>query len=195
MPPKRICSIHDCGKPHMARGWCEKHYDRWKRHGDPNICLVPMSPAGSHPKFIETAILYDGDECLIWPFGKLQSRPTTNIRGHATSVCRIICERIYGPAPTDTHEAAHSCGKGHLGCVSPKHLRWANPAENHADKLLHGTDNRGNRHGMAKLTANEIIYIRSLKGILTQKEIANIFSISNQHVSEIISRKTWIWLD
>jgi len=32
---KSICSIETCGKPVVVRGWCETHYGRWKRHGDP----------------------------------------------------------------------------------------------------------------------------------------------------------------
>ena len=30
---KTTCVI--CGAREMARGWCSKHYSRWKRHGDP----------------------------------------------------------------------------------------------------------------------------------------------------------------
>lgn len=32
---KRTCSIEDCDDPVCARGWCSKHYQAWKRHGDP----------------------------------------------------------------------------------------------------------------------------------------------------------------
>jgi hypothetical protein len=31
----RLCSIPGCGLPHMARGWCNSHHKRWKKHGDP----------------------------------------------------------------------------------------------------------------------------------------------------------------
>lgn len=30
-----ICSIDDCVVQAHARGWCERHYRRWKHHGDP----------------------------------------------------------------------------------------------------------------------------------------------------------------
>jgi hypothetical protein len=30
---KGTCSI--CGEPELARGWCIKHYARWRKHGDP----------------------------------------------------------------------------------------------------------------------------------------------------------------
>jgi hypothetical protein len=31
----RICDVVDCGSPAAVRGWCHRHYSRWKRHGDP----------------------------------------------------------------------------------------------------------------------------------------------------------------
>lgn len=30
-----VCSVLDCTQPPVARGWCEAHYRRWRRHGDP----------------------------------------------------------------------------------------------------------------------------------------------------------------
>lgn len=33
--PKGTCSIKDCGDPVDSRGWCNRHYTRWLRHGDP----------------------------------------------------------------------------------------------------------------------------------------------------------------
>ncbi len=34
-PEGASCSITDCGTRPYAKGWCEKHYTRWWRHGDP----------------------------------------------------------------------------------------------------------------------------------------------------------------
>lgn len=31
----KACSIEDCGQSAIAKGWCPKHYQRWKKHGDP----------------------------------------------------------------------------------------------------------------------------------------------------------------
>lgn len=30
-----MCSIEGCGRPVRQRGWCNRHYLRWQRHGDP----------------------------------------------------------------------------------------------------------------------------------------------------------------
>lgn len=32
------CSIENCERDSIARGWCDKHYQRWRNNGDPNIC-------------------------------------------------------------------------------------------------------------------------------------------------------------
>lgn len=33
--PKATCSVDGCTSPIQARGWCPKHYHRWRRTGDP----------------------------------------------------------------------------------------------------------------------------------------------------------------
>lgn len=33
--PKRTCSIDGCDGEHVARGWCNRHWHRWRQHGDP----------------------------------------------------------------------------------------------------------------------------------------------------------------
>lgn len=44
--PERICSIEGCDKPYQARGWCQSHYARYMRHGDP---LAGRAPRDSFP--------------------------------------------------------------------------------------------------------------------------------------------------
>lgn len=41
------CSLNNCSRPHHARGYCKRHYMRWRTHGDPaytrpvRLCDVP----------------------------------------------------------------------------------------------------------------------------------------------------------
>lgn len=39
----RPCNVGTCRTPAITYGWCEKHYERWKRHGNPETVLPPNS--------------------------------------------------------------------------------------------------------------------------------------------------------
>lgn len=41
------CSIKDCDKIHNAGGFCHMHYQRLKRHGDPNFVKYNKAEAGT----------------------------------------------------------------------------------------------------------------------------------------------------
>ena len=38
----KVCSIEDCTRPRRTRGWCDLHYGRWRRNGDP---IKPARPS------------------------------------------------------------------------------------------------------------------------------------------------------
>jgi HNH endonuclease len=40
---QRTCSIPDCERRAMARGWCQLHYERWRATGDPLTVRKPWS--------------------------------------------------------------------------------------------------------------------------------------------------------
>jgi hypothetical protein len=115
--------------------------------------------------------------------------------GRISRVSRIVCEKFNGPPPTSKHEAAHSCGKGHEGCVSGRHLRWDTPKGNQADRLKHGTHNRGERQPRAKLTEHDVRWIRSVIGTRPQREIAQMFGVHPCVISEIKIGRKWAWLE
>lgn len=195
MAISRLCSVPDCGKPVCnGRGWCSAHYSRWRRHGSTDVVRKPAN--GDVRRYLADKVIpYEGAECLIWPFARDQSG-YPRINGHKSSVAsRAICEMIHGQPPTPAHCSAHSCGNGHLGCVNPTHLRWATSAENKADELNHGTRNRGDRNGMARLTANDVRGIRDLLGTMSQLEIAKLYGVHQVQISKIKAREVWGWLD
>lgn len=53
----RTCQIDECDFKHYARGWCLIHYNRWRKHGDPNI----LKPSKWHGPSMEKCS-YDGCE-------------------------------------------------------------------------------------------------------------------------------------
>ena len=191
MAISRLCSIPDCGKQSLKRGWCTAHYKRWQRHGDP---LAGRTRNGSPEEWIEQHLQYKGADCLIWPFARVENgygRIRHDGRSYVAS--RYMCERAHGPAPSQEHESAHSCGNGHEGCINPNHLSWKTPSENNADKLAHGTHNRGEQHPMSKLTEPEVRSIFYDRRVY--QDIAYDYGISIITVCDIKRRRSWPWLD
>lgn len=193
MATSRICSIEDCGKPAATRGLCSKHYHRLQRHGDP---LAGGTTRGEPATYLATVVLpYTGGECLIWPYSRMKNGYANHTHeGRTVVLSRLVCSLVHGAPPTRGHEAAHSCGNGHLGCVNPQHLCWKSHAENEADKLIHGTRLRGERTSWAKLTESAVREIRSLKGVMPQTEIASRFGVSKGAVNDIHRRRNWQWV-
>ena len=84
-------------------------------------------------------------------------------------------------------------------CVNPEHLKLGTNQDNVDDKMKKGRhasnpNTRGEAHGRAKLTSDDVLRIREAVKFKTQKEVGKIFGISNQHVSDIARRKKWAHL-
>jgi hypothetical protein len=111
-------------------------------------------------------------------------------------VHHLVAEAFIGPRPAG-RDIAHWDNDGHNNAVS--NLRYATYVENMADKIRHGTTNRGERCGSRKLSWDEVQAIRDLygsyryyrKGQVTQREIAKLFGISQQQVNRVVSRNHW----
>lgn len=184
----RLCSLSECGQKHFCQGFCRVHFERWKRHGNPHVCLKPMVKRGEPLRWLREHASHIGGDCLLWPFARF---PDGRAHMKAGKPSRIMCELAHGPAPSPRHEAAHSCGKANDGCVNPRHLRWATPVENAADKERHGTVIWGERHGGAKLTSDDVRHIIQLRGTIPQKDIAARFGVAESCISKILNGGGW----
>lgn len=194
LKPKAVkpdhCLVEGCfNPPNGKKGMCNAHYLRNYRHGDPGVTLRPAN--GAVEQWVQDHLSYDEEECLIWPFAV-----GGDGRGRINNPCypqahRYMCFLVNGPAPSPIHEAAHGCGKGHEACVHPKHLRWATPLENAADKVLHGTQRFGENHHSAKLTQAQVDQIRDWSITLTQGELGEYFGVSSGTIDDILKGRTW----
>lgn len=193
MAAPRLCSMPECNKVLYARGWCQPHYWRWKRHGSPTGGGTRPGAAMAH--LAQTVIPYDGEECLIWPFHRNQyGYGIVWQDGRLHVVSRLVCEVMNGPPPLPKLDAAHSCGNGSKGCVSKRHLSWKTRAANTADRIAHGTANRGERHNWTKLTELQVREIRTLVGQQSRRAIARHFSVSPATIFAIERGDSWAWL-
>lgn len=126
---------------------------------------------GKGLSLVQSALSYEGDDCLIWPM----TRDTfgyglLGCRGRVVRAHRLVCELAHGDPPTNKHQAAHSCGKGHDGCYSSKHLSWKTNSENQIERRLHG--NKIERDGPTRVTPEQVAYIQATRNIIPTSALA-----------------------
>jgi hypothetical protein len=120
-------------------------------------------------------------------------RAQVSFGGKTRKVATLVCTAFHGPRP-DGHEAAHL--NGNPLDNRAENLAWKTPAANQADRIEHGTSNRGSQHGRAKLTEDDVHEIRRMAAAGSpQAEITARFGIAQTTVSQIDTRKTWSWLE
>lgn len=191
----RICSVDGCNKPFFGKGLCQSHLRCLRLYGDPLVSR--KARRGETWRFIEdVARPYQGDNCLFWPFGGDQSLsyPQVMKDRKTYSVTRMLCEARNGAPQVHSMVAAHSCGKAHLGCVNPRHLRWATDTENNHDRRTHGTMPFGTRSGTAKLSEDQVRYIKANSGHVSERALAKQFGVSSTTIHHIKTGRNWGWL-
>lgn len=124
-----ICSViengQQCDRSVHARGWCMKHYCRWRSHGDP-LTLPPVIEQRFWTKVDRNGPISSllGTQCWIWTaatdpngYGRFR-RDGKNVLPH-----RYSFEQYVGAVwPYVCHlEIDHRCHNP--SCVNPQHLR------------------------------------------------------------------------
>jgi hypothetical protein len=94
-----------------------------------------------------------------------------------------------GPCP-EGMEVCHRDGNASNNNLA--NLRYGTPVSNAKDKIEHGTLNRGERNGQAKLTEDAV---KSIKSFLDegwhQWFVAKLFGVSRAAIGLIVKGKNW----
>jgi hypothetical protein len=151
-----------------------------------------MTKHGLPMAWLKEHLSYEADDCVAWPFTKTtQGYARVWHNGKMYPAYRLMCELANGAPATQFLDAAHSCGNGHLGCMNPKHLRWATKSENQMDRVKHGTSNRGERCAAAKLTALDVEAIREMAPFVVHARLCEFYGISAAQISRIVNGTRW----
>ena len=153
-----------------------------------------MAKPNAVSEFLDEALRSNTDDCIIWPFYRTKAGYAMIARPKLTTASRYILMQTVGEPPED-FQAAHSCGKGHLGCVNPKHLRWASRQDNMDDKKIHGTLPIGSKNGRAIMTNESVVSLRLDRSLGWKvRDLAAKYGISRAAVGRIILGKAWAHL-
>lgn len=113
-----------------------------------------------------------------------------NGKSHNIHAYRMVAEAFLGPKPFDKAEVCHNDGVKLNNHYS--NLRWDTHKSNHLDRIEHGSSNRGETNGRARLTEDHVRQIRVMaaRGDL-QRDIADTFRVSRPAISMIVGRINW----
>lgn len=132
----------------------------------------------------ENSIPEPNTGCWLWT-GSLTPRGYGNNSAHRHSY-----EAHKGAIPNGL-VIRHKCDQP--SCVNPDHLEIGTHQDNVDDKMRRGRyrviRNLGEAHGHAKLTAADIIAIRSSTD--TWKTISDRYGVCVSHIGKIKARKAW----
>lgn len=157
------CTIEGCNGAILARGWCQRHYDRWYAHGDP-LAGGPRRIVGDvEARFY--ANVYVGvapssrlelGPCWIWTGACADNGyGVFNIGGRNRGAHRVSYELGVGPIPAGL-TIDHLCVVRF--CVNTSHLEPVTQAEN--SRRAAASEACGNGHPWT----DENTYIRPDQG-------------------------------
>ena len=123
------CIFEECERPSRTRGWCNAHYKRWKRNGDP--AGVRAMTCSTPEEAFSQRTSWDG-ECLAW-VGNVDRYGYGVLRagGKLVRVHRYAWERVNGPIPDGLH-VDHTCYR--RNCVNVAHLRLVTNDQNQRNR-------------------------------------------------------------
>lgn len=133
---KGNCVIDNCTRRQHAHGWCDTHYQRWRKYGSTDL---PAPPSLTELRLALgrrlLSHLKQQDDCLVWTgtvgnagYGLIS---TGGRQGKTVLVHRLAYELWVGPIPeglTIDHVRARGC-RSKL-CCEPAHLEPVTLLEN-----------------------------------------------------------------
>ena len=151
------------------------------------------APLGSGLRFLRELVASPPDECVLWPFGcSSNGYGRVRVSGIQKPAHRVALELHQGHDPGPDFMACHDPVRCNTPrCVNPLHLRFASASANQRDRAKAGTNTPGEgmKMGRAKLTPDDVRYIRRAKE--SQRDLAHRFGVGETTVWSVRNFKTW----
>lgn len=182
------CVVDGCDGSRKIRQYCQRHYDELESRGE-HPKNEPRIRISESYRTLLLAAAFESYECFNWAHTIDAGYPIFGFKGKIYRAHVAVCEDVHGPKPEGRYEVAHECGNSR--CCNPTHLAWKTHRENIADKRRHGTMLIGERHHQSKLTESEVREIRSGRGRLSRRQLAEKFGVGRSTVDNILDGVTW----
>lgn len=126
--------------------------------------------------------------CWEWTASKTSSGyGKIFVTGKLRGAHRVSYELHHGPIQ-DGMRVLHRCDNP--ACINPEHLFLGSDADNVADMISKGRQQKGSRHYKSKLSENDVLAIRSTKN-KTNQNLAEQFGVTAATISFVRAGKIW----
>jgi hypothetical protein len=123
----RLCMIEGCERTKWARGYCGRHYQRFRTYGDPMFTKHPMRVLGTPDERFWAKVNAEGD-CWEWMAAKdTKGYGVFNLGGTLVRAHRFAWQTLVGPIPEGLH-IDHLCRNRICVCID--HLEPVTPKVN-----------------------------------------------------------------
>jgi hypothetical protein len=184
----RTCALPQCTRPSRARGWCEMHYQRWAKYGDPRVkASADKHSARTLRRFRQILAMPPTKECI--EIGT-RRRPISKMLGRMRNATHAIWWLAHGVDPHPLH-VLHRCDNGR--CLNPRHLFLGTPRDNSHDMVTKGrhADVRGERNPRARLTVADVRAIRRRWPNESGDVLASKFGVGRSTIYHILQGRNW----
>lgn len=185
------CSIAGCDRKYYALGYCEMHWRRVRKHGDP---LSGRNHAPLEERFWRYVAKAGPDDCWLW-IGKTERNGYGRLQLGGKGSGLVGAHRL-SFFIANGHQAQvvmHRCDNP--PCVNPAHLAEGTHKENTADMIRKGRKKTGKiyygtEHVCAKLDPDKVRFIRANPD-KSHAALARMFGVGPTVIRAVRSGKTW----
>lgn len=165
------------------------------RNGGGKYCSRACYFKGNTTPLLDRFFSYVGRKtehgCILWTGGLSCGYANFSLsRCKSVRASHVAYELAYGPLPAGLF-ALHTCDNPQ--CINPSHLFAGTNSDNSKDMAAKGRSTKGEKHGMAKLSNEQVLEIRRRYrvGGIFQRELAKEFGVTQTLIGMIVRRKVW----
>lgn len=188
------CSVKDCNDKYLCKSFCNKHYLRFMKHGDPLVLLSTSKKViPSEVRFWKYVIKgKKPEDCWRWTGSKM-------VFGYG----KFYGNKKYIPSHRYSYElhiglipdgllVCHKCDNPE--CSNPLHLFLGTYQDNMDDKVSKGRESKlkGSLHPHAKLKEDDVVKIKNkLKEKVLMRILADQYKVSVGTIRAIKGGYIW----
>lgn len=186
----KLCSAPDCNDKFVAKGYCDRHYRHFKKHGKPIKTIrdsLEIDRFYSKIKIDDTSECHEWTDALCpWGYGMFRPKGQKQVKAH-----RYSYALKHGAIP-DGMYICHHCDNPK--CVNVQHLFLGTALENNKDKIDKNRHNspKGVNHFRVKVSEQCVIEVKKLlKEIKSPTKVAKQLNVPVHFVENIKYKRTW----